>query len=69
MEDVATIYGHLVYVTAIWYGLLHFGIFYENLVHSPPPRFLCCCKKNLATLSRSRVHKLESGVYIRGRKF
>jgi hypothetical protein len=35
MEDVATLYGHLVYFTAIWYSMWPFDIFYEYLVHFP----------------------------------
>jgi hypothetical protein len=44
MEDVGTVYGHLVYFTLIWYILwrfgIHiswsFGIFYGHLVYFSP---------------------------------
>jgi hypothetical protein len=42
MEDVGKLYGHLVYLKAIWYILWLFGIFFYALV--------CCTKKDLATL-------------------
>jgi hypothetical protein len=33
MEDVGTLYGHLVYFTAIWYSLWPFGIFCGYFVY------------------------------------
>jgi hypothetical protein len=39
---------HLVYFTAIWYILWHFGIFCGHLVFFPVLVF--CTKKNLATV-------------------
>jgi hypothetical protein len=44
-ENVSSFNGHLVNLTAIWYILLAFGIFYRALVF--------CAKKNLA----SRCHR------------
>jgi hypothetical protein len=43
MEDVAMFYGRLVYLTAIWYILWPFGVFYGHLVHFPA--LLFCAKK------------------------
>jgi hypothetical protein len=34
MEDVCTFYGHLVYLTVIWYILWPLGLFYGHLVYS-----------------------------------
>jgi hypothetical protein len=36
MEDVGVFYGHLVYLTAIWYTLWTCGIFCGNLVYFSP---------------------------------
>jgi hypothetical protein len=38
MEDVGTLYVHLVYSTAIWYVLWPYDIWYGYLAY-PPPRF------------------------------
>jgi hypothetical protein len=35
MENASIIYGHLEYLTAIWYILGPFGIFNGNLVYFP----------------------------------
>jgi hypothetical protein len=43
-------YGHLFYFTAIWQTLWTFGTVCGNLVYSLP-FWVCCTKKNLATLS------------------
>jgi hypothetical protein len=52
MEDVGLFYGHLVYFTTIWYILWSLGIFHVYLVHLFPI-WVCCTKKNLATLMRT----------------
>jgi hypothetical protein len=53
-------YGYLVYFMVIWYIMWLFGIFYGHLVYyvviwSIFSVLVCCSKKNLATLPRSRV--------------
>jgi hypothetical protein len=54
MHDVGIFYGRLVYLPAIWYILLPFGIFCDNLVNCMViwiilPVLICCTEKNLAT--------------------
>jgi hypothetical protein len=44
MSMFGLFYGHWKYVTAIWYILWPFGLFFPVLV--------CCTKKNLATLAK-----------------
>jgi hypothetical protein len=62
------IFGHLVYFTAIWYILRPFGIFYGYLLQFCPV-FLCCTKKNVATLLRTRRHEsFVQSRYVRMQK-
>jgi hypothetical protein len=63
MEDVVIFYCHLVYFTAIWYILWPFGVDYCNLVYIFPI-FVCCKKKNLATLVTTPLKELPSGAYF-----
>jgi hypothetical protein len=56
MKDVGKFYGHLVYFTAIWYILRHFGVLCGNLLYFAViwyifPVLVFSTKKNLATLS------------------
>jgi hypothetical protein len=41
MEKVGKLYGYLEYITAIWYILQPFGIFYGHLVFFPRFGTLC----------------------------
>jgi hypothetical protein len=62
MKDAGKFYGHLEYLTVIWYILWQFGISYGNLVYLMAiwyilwsfgiffPVLVCFTKKNLATL-------------------
>jgi hypothetical protein len=58
MEDVGTFYDHLVYFATTWYSLWPFGIFYGHLAYIYI-FWVCCTKKNLATLV-STFHSLLS---------
>jgi hypothetical protein len=48
MENVGTFYGHLEYVTAIWYIYDHLVI-YIVVIWYISPRLVYCITKNLAT--------------------
>jgi hypothetical protein len=54
MDDVGIFLVHLVYFTAFGFTLWTFGIFCGNLVCFPPFWYMCCAKKNLATLIRNQ---------------
>jgi hypothetical protein len=58
MADFGIFYGHLVYVTAIWYILWLLGKFFQFLV--------CCTWKNLATLARANKHRNMHGFQFNG---
>jgi hypothetical protein len=60
MEKVGIFCGHLEYITAIWYILCPFGIFYVRLVILLQfgiffPVLVYCNKTNLATLLAFRA--------------